>query len=92
MLRGPIVEEHVGRAAGSPRDAVRDPRTIGRRQAEPSGGDHIGCGERLDQIRQPVGIHPHVGVGIRDDVAGRSGEAGITRRAQAGMIEIDHPA
>ena len=92
VLRRAIVEEHVGRAAGGARDAVRDPRAVERRQAEPSRGDDIGTGERLDQIGQPVGIHPHVGIRIRHDVAGRGSEAGVACGAQAAMLEIDHAA
>ena len=92
MLRRAIVEEHVGRAAGRARDAERDPRAVERRQAEPSRGDDIGTSERLDQIGQPVGIHTHVGIRIRHDVAGRGSEAGVARGAQAAMLEIDHAA
>ena len=92
VLGRAIVEEHVGRAAGGARNAVREPRAVERRQAEPARGDDLGTGERLDQIGQPVGIHSHVGVRIRHDLSGRGSEAGVACDAQAGMIDIDHAA
>ena len=39
VLRSAIVEQHVGRPAGSARHAVRHPRTVERRKAESSRGD-----------------------------------------------------
>ena len=85
VLGDAIVEQHVRRSAGRARDALRHRRIVGRHDVRSAGADDVRGEERLDEERQPVAIDARVGVRVRDDLAGRLGEADVARGAQAAV-------
>ncbi len=49
-----------------------------------------GIQERLDEKREPVGIDPRIGIGVRDDRAARGVEADVTSGAQSAIRDVNH--
>ncbi len=86
-----IVEQHVGRAAGGASDGLRDPGVVGRRDVGPAGPRHGAVQHRLHQIREPVGVDAHVGVGVGHDLAGGVGDADVASRGETAVGNADQP-
>ena len=89
VLGDAIVEQHVRRSARRARDALRHRRIVGGHDVRSAGADDVGGEERLDEKRQPVAIDAHVGVGVRDDLAGGLGQADVARGAQPAVRRVD---
>ena len=89
VLGDAIVEQHVRRSAGRARDALRHRRIVGGHDVRSAGADDVGGEERLDEKRQPVAIDARVGVGVRDDLAGRFRQADVARGAQSAVRGVD---
>ena len=68
VLGDAIVEQDVGRSARSARHALRHPRIVGGHHVGPARGDDVGGEKWLHEIRQPVAIDAHIGVGVGDDL------------------------
>ena len=83
VLGDAIVEQHVRRFARRARDALRHRRIVVRDDVRSAGADDVRGQEGLDEKRQPVAIDAHVGVGVRDDLAGRLRQTDVARGAQS---------
>ena len=91
VLGGLVVEEHVRRPAGCGGDGGGDDVGRGRRDVRPPDGDAPAVHERLDQVREPIGIRHAVRVGVGDHVSGRRGCPGVAgRRQPEGILPQDH--
>ena len=89
VLGDAIVEQHVGRTARRPGDALRHRRIVGRDDVRSAGRHDIRVQERLDEERQPVGVDPGVGVGIGDNLAGGVRQPDIACGAEAAVRHFD---
>ncbi len=85
-----VVEQHVGRTARRARHALGHPRIVGRHHVGAARSGHGRMEERLHQIGQPVGIDPHVGVGVGHDLAGGVRQPHVARGRQAAVGDGDH--
>ena len=94
VLGDAIVEQHVRRAAGRARDALRHRRIVGGHDVRSAGADDVRGEERLDEERQPVAIDARVGVGVGDDLAGglRRGRRCARRSGRRSAMSIDADA
>ena len=85
VLGDAIVEQHVRWTAWRPSHALRDRAVVGRADIRTARADDVGRDEWLDQYASHIGSTPHVGVGIRHDVAGRVRQADVARVAQTAV-------
>ena len=56
----------------------------------PPRADDVRGQERPDEMREPVGIDPHVAVGIGDDLAGGVLQRDVAGRAQPAVGDVEH--
>ncbi len=90
VFGGAVVEQDVSGTARRASDALRHRWIVGRHHVRSPRADDVGREERLHEVREPVGVDPCVGVGIRDDFARRMGEPHVPGVAEAAVRDVDH--
>jgi len=89
MLCDAVVEHDVDRPTRGACDALRHPRVVRGHDVRSADARQVGGEQRLNEVRQPVGVDAYVRIGIRDDLAGSGGEPGVPSRAQAAVLQVD---
>ena len=77
VLRLPVGDEYVGRAAGRIGDAAGDHSIIREGQVGPSHARVVRAHERVGEILQPFGVRFRVVVDVGDDLARGDAEPGV---------------
>ena len=81
-----VADHHVGRTAGGNHDRRGHQRIIGRQEVVPADADEFAVEQIADQVAQPILVRPTVGVGKRDDLAGRRRDPGVPGHREAAIF------